>query len=422
MPSRTAFLLVAVSLALSGNHVASFSSPMPTAKPTTTTSTTSLSYASCERACVELTDPETGCEVVLVGCFHGSPSSAADVQREVWSAPTDVVALELCASRFDDLNRMMEKTEEEKKVKTPRAVRFVYLVGETIRTRGLSTGVATAVLGGVSGMQTALSGFTPGLEFSTAVEASKRQQQQTECDIILADQSVDETIEKVGKLPQVVTSMVQEIRQKDSNMPLEDTQWGKMASHLSTALAGDTDLLEANYQVNVPRVVTRSRESISEMARLMVPPVVFTQMALILVNQALFPEPMLDTNDGFLTLLLSFFWNPVVRFDPMAFVMDAIPHVLILSTMLTTAYAVLMVPVTQVILAERDDQLTDGIRAACRIANSKHQAEGKKGRVVAVLGLLHVNGVTKRMMAASETVQSKEVELSPEIVNQPLQS
>lgn len=391
---------------------------MPTARPTTTTS---LSYASCERACVEFTDPETGCEVVLVGCFHGSPSSAADVRREVESAPTDVVALELCASRFDDLGKMMEQKteEEEQRAKTPRAVRFVYLVGETIRTRGLSTGVATAVLGGISGVQTALSGFTPGLEFSTAVEASR--QQQTDCDIVLADQSVDETIEKVGKLPQVVKSMVQDIRQKDSSIRLEETQWGKMATHLSTALMGaDPNLVDKNYQVNVPRVVTRSRESVSEMARLMIPPVVFTQMTLILVNQALFPDPMLDTQDGFLTLLLSFFWNPLVRFDPMAFVMDAIPHVFILSTMMTTAYAVLMVPVTQVILAERDDQLTNGIRAACRIANSKHEEEGRKGRVVAVLGLLHVNGVTQRMLA-SETVQSKEVELSAEIANQPIQ-
>jgi pheromone shutdown protein TraB len=53
-----------------------------------------------------------------------------------------------------------------------------------------------------------------------------------------------------------------------------------------------------------------------------------------------------------------------------------------------------MIPVIKTILTERDEILTDGIKAAC-------QRAGKDGRVVAVLGLLHVNGVARRMLVTT---------------------
>lgn len=397
-------------------HGQSFS-PMPittTTTPTATRSaTTQLSFASVERSCIELIDPETGCEVVLVGCFHGSPSSAKDVEREVQTAQTDVVALELCAARFSGLRKTMALKKEESDNKdnvnndpeTPRVFRFVQVVGDTIQRRGLSTGVATGILGGVSGLQTALSGFTPGLEFTTAVESAQNQQRE-DCDIILADQSVDETVEKVGQLPRVVRSMWKEI-QSTSNIAdnLDDTQWGKMAIALRIALAGDPEV-GSNYQVKVGSVVTRNQAVVMEMARLMVPPVVITQLALTLINRALFPEAMNTiAENGWEAWWVSTIWDPLLHFDPLAAMADATPHVLILSVVLFTAYAFLAVPVTQVILSERDDQLTRGIQAACRIASVKQTKNGNGGRVVAILGLLHVNGVAKRLL------QSQDVEV-----------
>ena len=62
---------------------------------------------------VEFTDPATGCEVVLVGCFHGSQSSARDVQDVLTRKTTHVVVLELCANRFSDLRRDFVALEQE---------------------------------------------------------------------------------------------------------------------------------------------------------------------------------------------------------------------------------------------------------------------------------------------------------------------
>ena len=387
----------------------------------TATSPSLLFAASTERSCIELTDPETGCQVVLVGCFHGSPSSAQDVQRECLPS-TDAIVLELCASRFAGLRKStsynaFQLNEQQQqppriRIQPPRVIQFFQNVGNTIQTKGLSTGVASGILGGVSGLQTALSGFTPGLEFTTALEftqqpSSQQQQQQQECDIILADQLVDETIEKVGKLPRVIRSMMEDIISGASSS-WEETQWSKMAAALRTALAGDPTL-GPDYQVNVGQVMTRNAAVIQELSRLMIPPVLLTQLSLTLVNDVLLPiEPAIaETNPVSSSLL----WNPTTfslnSFDPAAFVLDALPHVVILSFMLTLAYSFLAVPVTQVILYERDNQLTRGIQSACRLAASKHSGDSDRpGRVVAVLGLLHINGVAQRLLATNQSTSS----------------
>jgi pheromone shutdown protein TraB len=72
---------------------------------------------------------------------------------------------------------------------------------------------------------------------------------------------------------------------------------------------------------------------------------------------------------------------------------------------LSFGYFGLVLPAVRIILTERDEILTEGIKASCRRA-------GKGGRVVAVLGLLHVNGVAQRMLtaAATESQETKEEE------------
>ena len=76
------------------------------------------------------------------------------------------------------------------------------------------------------------------------------------------------------------------------------------------------------------------------------------------------------------------------------------------AIVLILGYIFLAIPVGKVIIHERDDQLAKGIAAACNeIAinqcnndDGNHDNTRAKGRVVAVLGLLHVNGVTKRLL------------------------
>jgi hypothetical protein len=385
---------------------------------------TALFASHPERSCIELTDPVTGCEVVLVGCFHGSPSSAADVEREILARPTDVIALELCATRFADLRKTMPKAPQP--LGPARLLRFINVVGTTIQKRGLSTGIATAILGSVSGLQTALSGFTPGLEFTTALELSQQQQQQEQstivrqCDLILADQSVDETIEKVGKFPEIVKIMFGELlSNRGKGSSLDDTEWGQAAKALSVALGGDPSL-RPDYQVTIPEVITRNSAVVQELLRLTVPPILAMQLTLTVINQALYAAPTFGTISGIdpslsyyaavaeaaaLTTSLATLGestNTNLLEQASSWIFYMLPHAALLSFFLAIAYAVLAVPVTKVILAERDDQLAKGIQAACRLAGEK-RPDGQ-GRVVAVLGLLHVNGVAQRLLKQEERI------------------
>ena len=60
-----------------------------------------------------------------------------------------------------------------------------------------------------------------------------------------------------------------------------------------------------------------------------------------------------------------------------------------------SAYVGIALPASRVVLSERDDILADGIWAACRNAVPD-------GRVVAVLGLLRVNGIAHRLLCDKE--------------------
>ena len=75
--------------------------------------------------------------------------------------------------------------------------------------------------------------------------------------------------------------------------------------------------------------------------------------------------------------------------------MDFVSSVIVLWL----GYVALALPATRVILCERDDQLADGIRAACKSAVGDKK---ENATVVAVLGLLHVNGVAKRLLQQDE--------------------
>jgi len=51
-----------------------------------------------------------------------------------------------------------------------------------------------------------------------------------------------------------------------------------------------------------------------------------------------------------------------------------------------------MLPVSRVILSERDEYIASGLRTAC---DGRH-------RVVAILGFLHVNGVVDRLLLSAD--------------------
>lgn len=316
---------------------------------------------------VEFIDPATNCQVILLGCFHGTVSSSKDVEDLVTSE-SSVVALELCTSRFSDLKRELLKTEDEqlRSQEKPWLGAYWEMVAKTAGQRGLPTGIAAAILGGFSGIQTALSGFTPGLEFITALKRSESYG----CDIVLADQDVDETLRRVGSLPQI-----------SLNNFLSNDRFRRWSLHHDTlvrAVVGKYDDDEVP-QVQLPMVLLRNPDAIKDLIRLTIPPTLFFWS--VLYGIAAIAGIDLSSSAS-------------QAYSDTATLAEKIPHWLASGGIIGLGYLGLALPAVGVILTERDEILTAGIKAACKRA-------GQGGQVVAVLGLLHVNGVAKRMLSQS---------------------
>jgi hypothetical protein len=382
---------------------------------------------------VELLDSSTGVQIVLLGCFHGSRSSAMDVERALiaHSSPCDVIVLELCAQRFADLRRdnalinsnssrannlvttadesnegntdMVATFTKASTTKKPWIARYVQRIQQTQMEQGWSAAVAAALLGGVSGLQTAVSSLQPGLEFITALQIA----QQYSIDIVLADQAVDRTLQKMGHLFQTSLNLWKEWWITGS----WDQTFGQEATALRNALWGDDRLqLEPSdnpagttstntMQVTLPSFLTRNDAAIQDLFRLIVPPFILLQAFNLI-----------------LTKWLEFLFHPVAIATPvdstitMASELDWgwIPLVIMNVFLLAMGYVSVALPATQIIIRERDDILTEGISKACQLVVKRHQKQERHSisiadstappRVVAVLGLLHVNGVAQRLM------------------------
>ena len=331
-------------------------------------SSSSSSFQALKLPTVEFVDPETKCRVVLLGCFHGTESSSKDVENAI-TPDTSVIALELCMSRFVDLKRELLLNElqgEPAKKMKPWVFAYWDMVCKTINQRGLSTGLAAAILGGFSGIQTALSGFTPGLEFITALQRSENY----ECDIILADQDVDETLRRVGSLPIIAL----ETALSSDRMKI----WNLYQETLVRAVAGTHDEKHIP-QIQLPMVLLRNPAAIKDLVRLTIPPTLFFWSMIYFVAALAGVDVSHTTMDSYMET---------------ATFAEKVPHWLASGGILSLGYLGLTLPAVGVVLTERDEILTAGIQAAC-------QRAGEGGRVVAVLGLLHVNGVAKRMLSKS---------------------
>ena len=317
---------------------------------TITTGTVKALSTSLARSSIRLTEPKTGREVVLVGCFHGSQSSASDV-REALLAPIEkpqleeqkenddhAVVLELCASRCADLIKAGSTTSCT--TKPPWIIRYTRHIQRTAKEQGLSSAAATALLTGISGLQS--SRLEPGLEFKTALDIAKQQR----IDVILADQSVEVTVEKLGKLPQAAVEV------------LMGNEWLFQTKSLARATIG----LKPHH-LTLSRFLFRSKESIGESLSFF-----FQPLVLLLVFQLI-----LSSMEVSVETVSSGSWSQIMN-----------------SGLVVGLYMAVVLPATKIVLSERDDFLTKGIQTACR---------GRQ-RVVAVLGLLHVNGVADRLQHA----------------------
>lgn len=337
-------------------------------------------------------DPASKCHVTILGCFHGAESSSQDVVR-LLSSKTDIVVLELCPARFADLLRdsfVTEHGETSRLTQKPWLLAYWEMISKTTAQRGLPTGLAAGILGGFSGVLTTLSGFTPGLEFRTAMKLA----QKFGCDVILADQDVDETLRKVGNIPRIAVDTLTSRDRID--------KWRRHHHTLFRAVFGQKDWAYCHIvplpQVNLPLVLVRNFAAIQDFLRLTVPP--WLLFWVVLSNSSLAVLPGVDL-------------STTITCTPhdTATLSESIFHWVACGAILSLGYLGLALPAVSVILTERDEILTIGIQTACRRA-------GEGGHVVAILGLLHVNGVAKRMLCFPST-EHPEMEIEEDVSSFP---
>ena len=338
------------------------------------------------RSYVEFVEPESQCKVVLLACLHGSSSSASDVTMIMQDERTDVVVLELCATRLADLRRSDSRSIGTWNEQPMAVQRFITMLARTKEKKGLPTAIAAFFLGGASGLQTALSGNKPGLEFTTAMELVANS---NGCDLVLADQSVEETLRRMGSLPAISLSMM-----KDFLKTLDwSKSYGQDSNALQTAIFGDTSLNDDNNQLQLGKFVSRNQEVIQDLIRLTFPPLILAgvtaKVIISLLDHIVGPLDMPTTNvfAHLQDLGMSSQETSQILLDELS---ELVSSVVVLSM----GFILLALPTARVILSERDEFLERGIRTACQLAASK----SPQGRVVAVLGFLHVNGVAKRLL------------------------
>ena len=357
---------------------------------------------SASQSYVTFNHPKTNTEVTLVGCLHGSSSSAKDVSQLLNQATTDVVVLELCPTRYKDLMKEIDrrKTNEMKSNGS-----YIKMVQRTVEARGVSTGIAAAVLGGASGISTFLSGFDPGLEFITAMEyvedkSRERDEKGCDVDVILADQMVDETLRRFGSLPSISFDMFQAYLGSGFNWK---HTYGEDAAVLANAVSGGGD-----FQVDMRKALIRNKAVVLDLVRLTLPTFLFIESVNILLGSMFDDFAKMDAVDSNsldfdLGTIMVDLASTMTSSDWCALAGDITFEILSSCLVLFLGYILVAVPTSKIILSERDNQLAKGIDDACKFASTKllDRGESDCGRVVCVLGFLHVNGVAKKLLQQS---------------------
>lgn len=334
---------------------------------------------------VEVVDPNTNVKVVLVGCLHGSLSSSNDVRYLLESEPTDAVVLELCDTRYEDLSAAPAE-DYSMTVFADDMKDFWSMIQETSLRKGPITGAITLLLGTMSLLQTNLSGFRTGLEFVVAMDIAK----QNSCEVILADRDIDTTMERIGKLPSVSLDI------------LKKNQIGQETRHLKCAVFGDSSL-PSGAQVNMPQVMVRSKQAIADLARLTLPPILLVSLLTVGASLA-FHLPLFAEQETLQQLVTGF--SVMTSDEKIEAGMKVFFNSLGDIVPLIVGYPFFALPAAKVIVSERDVCLAEGIQKACEKVSMEKEGQS---RVVAVLGLLHVNGVAKKLIENNATPTLKKI-------------
>lgn len=286
-------------------------------------------------------DSQSGAMVYIVGCVHGTQVSASDVENVVQEVGPDVVVLELCEARLQQLRKRQLPSQSP-------------LLGR-MNSSGTYWGgpgptALAIILTFVYRLQRTLGG-EPGAEFKAAMAAANGAR------VVCGDAPASRTVRRL---------YATFVSPRRSLSVAGATVRGMSQRILDPSTAG----------INVPRVLLEGRR-VRELARIFVP-----LLAAVAALSAV-------AGSGAFTLAAS----ASSLGGGAARVVDVFDTLRNIADPLFTAYILLTgLHFVKVLVHDRDVVLARSIRKAAR--HCRRDSAGDVA-IVAVLGLMHVNGVVR---------------------------
>lgn len=332
-------------------------------------------------SCLVHHDKQTGCDVYVLGCLHGSPTSGKDVQRLINDVAPAAVVLELCDARYNSLRKDVLKPDA---LETQTASERISKVASswwcglkrTYEKRGLGQAALTGVLSGTYAMQKMLD-FDPGLEFKTAMRMSSTHN----FDLVMGDRDINETLDRMASKKKKSRSGAVDLlnngdfaevlaRSKRAGQSLAED-----ASSIGIAVWGDKgENMEWPAQINMFTSVFGRREVLADLAGLLGP------VSLVMCALSAAAEQILGR---------TFEMASAAGGTADAVAMDAF-----MSTFVNTANVAILVATSalllrfsRLVIIERDVYLARALSETCQLHPGKP--------IIAVVGLLHTNGISK---------------------------
>jgi len=352
---------------------------------------------------VTLIDPHTNVTVIILGCLHGSPSSTVELENILTQNRPAALVLELCTTRYLNLVKQRQSWNSNKIAPDIKQQKEYSLTIAGGNSR------ASIALGIASEFQNRLNGFEPGLEFKRAIEyvdhvtSNSNNNNTTKfeecCDIILADREVSETLHRLEDLPTISMQSVLHLIKERNPVELFDLQtaiWGD--SKLRRSTTATTGTLPGNAQIDVGNVLFRNPRATQDLC-------LSTILPLMIISISVYTL-MSYIKYSLLSLLLGS-TSPNVT--------SIFEHALLYTTSSLALLVLLALPLTKIMLTERDQHLARGIRNACQVVQRKRFPSGVSSdethngnapTIVVIVGLLHVNNVAKQLLLKPSAPQS----------------
>jgi pheromone shutdown protein TraB len=208
-------------------------------------STSCSSYHS-QQTVAHLRKNDEAREIFLVGTSHVSKASARETEELIRLVKPDVVAVELCEERFEQLKKQMKEDKEEKTKKTKKKRSFLgdflAIVKNVSSNRDLGA-LDRCLAIGLKAFYASLksSGMEPGEEFRVAIREAER----LNARLVLADRDVNKTLVALRKSVSVADIFGWFVHGEKKGGPTLPPEFEKMAQSFDWKSIDMEDNMEA---------------------------------------------------------------------------------------------------------------------------------------------------------------------------------